>query len=58
MEDHENPTTEEVRGPSKKQKTKRGAKHIRLAPKFRSKAVLPMTPAQYRRYHFGAKQEE
>jgi hypothetical protein len=36
--------------------TRRGAKH-KVNPTFRSRRILPITPAQYRRYHFGAKVE-
>lgn len=37
---------------SKHQATKRGAKHM-AQPTFRSRQILPMTPAQYRHGHHG-----
>ena len=42
---------------SKHQMGKRGAIHNHK-PTFRSRQILPMTPAQYRHFHFGAKQKE
>lgn len=42
---------------SKHQMGKRGATHNHK-PTFRSRQILPMTPAQYRHFHFGAKQKE
>lgn len=42
---------------SKHQMSKRGAKHEAGAA-FKARQVLPMTPAQYRRYHFGALKEK
>ena len=47
----------EYRRVSKHQLSKRGATH-QVNPTFKGRDVLPMTPAQYRHYHFGAKQKE
>lgn len=47
----------EYRRVSKHQLSKRGATH-KLNATFKGRDVLPMTPAQYRHYHFGAKQKE
>lgn len=43
--------------PSKHQMSKRGAVHTHR-PTFKSRQILPMTPAQYRHFHFGASQKE
>ena len=42
---------------SKHQMGKRGAKHNHR-PTFHSRQIMPMSPAQYRRYHFGKANDE
>lgn len=42
---------------SKHQMGKRGSKHEHK-PTFKSRQILPMSAAQYRRYHFGAKNKK